>query len=120
MAALHYYTSALHSLFTSHYYRTQFRPPHRLLPKASFSSSSSQDQTSLITRRQLISESAIAISVSPFVGGGKYGSALAAEEPLSEWERVFLPIDPGVVLLDIAFVPDDPKHGIFLICKRAV
>jgi hypothetical protein len=30
---------------------------------------------------------------------------------LSEWERVFLPIDPGVVLLDIAFVPDDPSHG---------
>ncbi|GJX47889.1 FAD/NAD(P)-binding oxidoreductase family protein [Tanacetum coccineum] len=30
---------------------------------------------------------------------------------LSEWEHVYLPIDPGVVLLDIAFVPDDPSHG---------
>lgn len=42
--------------------------------------------------------------------------AFAAEEPaLSEWERVYLPIDPGVVLLDIGFVPDDPNHGPFLL-----
>ncbi|CAI9768448.1 unnamed protein product [Fraxinus pennsylvanica] len=109
---------SLHSLFTSHFYRTQFRPPHRLVPKAS--SSSSQDQSSLITRRQLMSESAIAISLSPFVGVGKYGSALAAEEPLSEWERVFLPIDPGVVLLDISFVPDDPKHGFLLGTRQTI
>lgn len=32
---------------------------------------------------------------------------------LLEWERVYLDIDPGVVLLDIAFVPDDPNHGLF-------
>ncbi|GJU52505.1 V-type proton ATPase subunit A1 [Tanacetum coccineum] len=32
-------------------------------------------------------------------------------DALSEWEYVYLPIDPGVVLLDIAFVPDDPSHG---------
>ncbi|GJX66462.1 6-phosphogluconate dehydrogenase-like protein [Tanacetum coccineum] len=32
-------------------------------------------------------------------------------DSLSEWECVYLPIDPGVVLLDIAFVPDDPSHG---------
>ncbi|GJY71260.1 apoptosis-inducing factor 2-like protein [Tanacetum coccineum] len=31
-------------------------------------------------------------------------------DSLSEWECVYLPIDPGVVLLDIAFVPDDPSH----------
>ncbi|KAL2541293.1 Photosystem II stability/assembly factor [Abeliophyllum distichum] len=107
---------SLHSLFTSHYYRTQFRPPHRLLPKAS----SSQNQSSFISRRQLIAESAVAISLSPFVGGGKSGSALAAEEPLSEWERVYLPIDPGVVLLDIAFVPDDPSHGFLLGTRQTI
>ena len=31
-----------------------------------------------------------------------------------EWERVGIPIDPGVVLLDISFVPDDPSHGFLL------
>jgi hypothetical protein len=35
---------------------------------------------------------------------------------LSEWERVYLPIDPGVVLLDIEFVPDVPSHGSIFLC----
>eukprot|EP00850_Spirogloea_muscicola_P012188 SM000078S22047 [mRNA] locus=s78:67403:70094:- [translate_table: standard] len=39
--------------------------------------------------------------------------ALAAEE-LQQWEKVPLPVDPGVVLLDIAFVPDDASHGFLL------
>lgn len=56
------------------------------------------------TRRRFIAETT-AISV-------LLPSQLAkSEESLSEWERVYLPIDPGVVLLDIAFVPDDPNHG---------
>lgn len=56
------------------------------------------------TRRQFIAETT-AISV-------LLPSQLAkSEETLSEWERVYLPIDPGVVLLDIAFVPQDPNHG---------
>jgi hypothetical protein len=56
------------------------------------------------TRRQFIAETT-AISV-------LVPSQLAkSEETLSEWERVYLPIDPGVVLLDIAFVPEDPNHG---------
>ncbi|KAH6761308.1 hypothetical protein C2S51_018257 [Perilla frutescens var. frutescens] len=61
-----------------------------------------------ITHRQLIGDlqSAATVSLSPL---GR--EALASEDPLSEWERVTLPIDPGVVLLDIAFVPDDPSHG---------
>jgi hypothetical protein len=43
--------------------------------------------------------------------------AKADEFPqLSEWERVYLPIDPGVVLLDISFVPDDPSHGLIFLC----
>ena len=37
--------------------------------------------------------------------------AAAADSAISEWEKVPLPIDPGVVLLDIAFVPGDANHG---------
>jgi photosystem II stability/assembly factor-like uncharacterized protein len=40
--------------------------------------------------------------------------ARAEDVGLSEWERVPLPIDPGVVLLDIAFVPGEPTHGFLL------
>lgn len=39
---------------------------------------------------------------------------------MSEWERVYLPIDPGVVLLDIAFVPDDPNHGFLLGTRQTI
>ncbi len=30
-----------------------------------------------------------------------------------EWEQVQLPVDPGVVLLDIGFTGDDPNHGMY-------
>jgi len=39
------------------------------------------------------------------------GSRVRAEEALSDWEQIPLPINPGVVLLDLAFVPDEPDHG---------
>ncbi|GER56128.1 photosystem II stability/assembly factor HCF136 [Striga asiatica] len=71
-----------------------------------------------IGRRGLIGLHAVAaaaITLSPL---GK--KALAADEPLSEWERVYLPIDPGVVLLDIAFVPDDPSHGFVLGTRQTI
>lgn len=32
----------------------------------------------------------------------------------NEWEKVELPIDPGVVLLDIGFTGTDPNHGFLL------
>ena len=47
----------------------------------------------------------------PFLGSVQPAKS---EDSLSEWERVYLPIDPGVVLLDIAFVPDDLNHGQYL------
>uniref|UniRef100_A0A803P0F8 Photosynthesis system II assembly factor Ycf48/Hcf136-like domain-containing protein n=2 Tax=Cannabis sativa TaxID=3483 RepID=A0A803P0F8_CANSA len=62
---------------------------------------------------QFIADTA-AVSLSlavPFLGSVQPAKS---EESLSEWERVFLPIDPGVVLLDISFVPDEPNHGFLL------
>ncbi|KAJ9549349.1 hypothetical protein OSB04_021892 [Centaurea solstitialis] len=67
-----------------------------------------------LNRREFISDTAAAgaaaLSLAPIVGL----DSVARADALSEWERVFLPIDPGVVLLDIAFVPDDPSHGFLL------
>ncbi|KAL5068849.1 hypothetical protein RYX36_019736 [Vicia faba] len=59
------------------------------------------------TRRQFIAETTAISVLVP-------SQLVKAEETLSEWERVYLPIDPGVVLLDIAFVPEDPNHGFLL------
>lgn len=75
-------------------------------PKASLQQSSS---SSPVSRRELVSQTA-AISLSLLAA-----PRARAEDALSEWERVYLPIDPGVVLLDIAFVPDDLNHGIVVI-----
>ncbi|RVW45454.1 Photosystem II stability/assembly factor HCF136, chloroplastic [Vitis vinifera] len=71
-----------------------------------------------LTRRHLLAETA-AISVAPLILGIE--PPAKSEEPLlSEWERVYLPIDPGVVLLDIAFVPDDLSHGFLLGTRQTI
>uniref|UniRef100_A0A0D9WUE3 Photosynthesis system II assembly factor Ycf48/Hcf136-like domain-containing protein n=1 Tax=Leersia perrieri TaxID=77586 RepID=A0A0D9WUE3_9ORYZ len=79
-----------------------------LLTRASAASNNNNDCT-ITTRRRFIADTAAAAAVAPLL------SPLGTRaEQLSEWERVLLPIDPGVVLLDIAFVPDDPSHGFLL------
>ena len=75
--------------------RTRKSPPQASLQQSS--------------RRQFVSQTT-SLSLSLLVGASPL--IASSEEALSEWERVYLPIDPGVVLLDIAFVPDDSNHGI--------
>ena len=70
-----------------------------------------------LNRRQFISQANMAassVSISQLLRLLVPEAAAARvdeEDSLSDWERVYLPIDPGVVLLDIAFVPDDFNHG---------
>lgn len=93
-------------------YRHTTCRPARFLPKAAVSDQNQPSSTSIATsktRRQIIAETAGSLLLAPTIGFP--GLAKSDEPDLSEWERVFLPIDPGVVLLDIAFVPDDPSHG---------
>lgn len=78
--------------------------PARFIPKAS-----SLQQFSLNRRRFITDTTAVSLSIPTTLLG--FEQLARSEETLSEWERVYLPIDPGVVLLDIAFVPDDPNHG---------
>lgn len=65
-----------------------------------------------LNRRQLLADTAAATAAAISLGSSALVLPARSEDQLSEWERVSLPIDPGVVLLDIAFVPDDPSHGI--------
>lgn len=46
--------------------------------------------------------------------------AFADEVFSSQWEKVDLPVEEGVILLDIAFVPDDPLHGFLLGTRQTV
>ena len=70
-----------------------------------------------LNRRQFISQANMAassVSISQLLRLLVPEAAAARvdeEDSLADWERVYLPIDPGVVLLDIAFVPDDFNHG---------
>lgn len=95
-------------------HRISHRISHRLIPKASASPSSSSSSLSFSRRELLYQSAAVSLSI---VGPVKEAKA---DEQLSEWERVFLPIDPGVVLLDIAFVPDEPSRGNFLFLQFSV
>ncbi|KGN45080.1 photosystem II stability/assembly factor HCF136, chloroplastic [Cucumis sativus] len=81
-------------------------------PKASLHNSS-------INRRHFVADTAAAVSLSlsPFIAPVQPAKS---EESLSEWERLYLPIDPGVVLLDIAFVPDDMNHGFLLGTRQTI
>ncbi|MED6220800.1 hypothetical protein PIB30_048393 [Stylosanthes scabra] len=81
------------------------------VPRASLQQQQQDDQFSISRRRFIADTAAVSLAVPQLVG---FEQAARSEEALSEWERVYLPIDPGVVLLDIAFVPDDPNHGILL------
>ncbi|XP_010940339.3 photosystem II stability/assembly factor HCF136, chloroplastic [Elaeis guineensis] len=97
---------------------------HRLrLPRASLPSPSpspSPSSPSFKTRRRFIAETTSApLLLAPLVGL-QPPPARSDEPPVSEWERVYLPIDPGVVLLDIAFVPDDLSHGFLLGTRQTI
>lgn len=75
-------------------------------------------RASLHRRRNFVAQTttAISLSLSPLILTSSPPPAKSSEgDPLlSDWQRVYLPIDPGVVLLDIAFVPDDLNHGQYL------
>lgn len=62
---------------------------------------------SSVSRRNVLAATS-ALSLASLLGGG---GAAVAEDSISDWEQVFLPINPGVVLLDLAFVPDQPERG---------
>jgi photosystem II stability/assembly factor-like uncharacterized protein len=40
--------------------------------------------------------------------------AASAEVVSSSWERITLPVAPDIILLDLAFVPDEPNRGFLL------
>lgn len=90
------------------------RRRHRLaLPRASLSFPP-PSSPSFKTRRSFIAETTSAPLLLAPLFGLQPPPARSDESAVSEWERVYLPIDPGVVLLDIAFVPDDLSRGLCL------
>lgn len=66
-------------------------------------------------RRVLLSGPGLALAAGAVAaataGFSPAGSAAMPEKIFSEWEQVSVPVDAGVDLLDVAFVPGDWDHG---------
>ncbi|KAL2631103.1 hypothetical protein R1flu_015789 [Riccia fluitans] len=73
----------------------------------------SAEDKACIGRRELLS-AATGLSLGGIVGGALITGEAKAEAELADWERIPLPVEKGVVLLDLAFVPDEPDHGFLL------
>ena len=65
-----------------------------------------ENVAALVSRRGVLAATTSAAGVA-VLGDG----AALADQTISSWEQVTLPVDPGVVLLDMAFVPDQPDRG---------
>lgn len=63
-----------------------------------------------VVGRRAVLAATSALSFAGLLGGVE--GAVAGEDVISDWEQVTLPVDPGVVLLDLAFVPDQPQRGL--------
>lgn len=65
----------------------------------------------VVSRRGVLA----ATTALPFAGllANENENVALAEETISSWEQVTLPVNPGVVLLDMAFVPEQPNRGLY-------
>ncbi|KAK1569154.1 hypothetical protein Q3G72_001335 [Acer saccharum] len=100
--------------------RTTTTPPQpNSQTQARFNPRACSSQTTSLSRRQLVSQAAT-LSLSVSVASTLCEQPAKSEEVLSAWERLYLPIDPGVVLLDIAFVPDESNHGFLLGTRQTI
>lgn len=70
-----------------------------------------EETVAVLSRRSVLAASTAALSLGALSGGSDGNDAALADETISSWEQVTLPVDPGVVLLDMAFVPDQPDRG---------
>lgn len=72
-----------------------------------------EEDVPVVSRRSVLAAtttSAAALSLAGLFDG----SAAIADDTISSWEQVTLPVDAGVVLLDMAFVPEQPNRGFLL------
>ena len=69
--------------------------------------------------RRDLAKGALAALAAPALAALPAGPA-KAEELSRFWEQVNLPLEPGVILLDIAFVESDPSHGFLTATRQTI
>ena len=76
-------------------------------------------KTIQMTKRQLAMAS-LAVTMQTTTGMLIREEAKADEILSNFWEQIDLPLDPGVILLDVAFTDEDAKHGFLLGTRQTI
>eukprot|EP00238_Polyblepharides_amylifera_P009833 CAMPEP_0196583562 /NCGR_PEP_ID=MMETSP1081-20130531/43904_1 /TAXON_ID=36882 /ORGANISM="Pyramimonas amylifera, Strain CCMP720" /LENGTH=416 /DNA_ID=CAMNT_0041904491 /DNA_START=99 /DNA_END=1349 /DNA_ORIENTATION=+ len=72
------------------------------------------EKTSTLSRRELTVTTPASIAAVAALSALPQSVRAEAFAGSDEWVQVPLPVDPGVILLDVEFVPDEPNHGFLL------
>eukprot|EP00897_Mesotaenium_endlicherianum_P004475 jgi/Mesen1/4055/ME000213S03080 len=87
----------------------------RAIVKCQASEQQAQEGSQDFSRRELFANgTGAALSLAALSAASTVAEPVLAADDVSEWEKIDLPVNPGIVLLDVAFVPNDPNHGFLL------
>jgi len=95
------------------------RPAQRSANASKVTCSAQNDEEMQVSRRDFGVAGPAAAAVTAALSALP-NPALAAATITGQWEQVDLGLEPGVILLDIAFTPSDPKHGFLLGTRQTV
>jgi len=104
---------------TSAFTARAIRPAQRSALASKVSCSAVNDGEMQISRRELGVAGPAAAAVTAALSALP-NPAFAAAATTGQWEQVDLGLEPGVILLDIAFVPGDASHGFLLGTRQTV
>jgi len=96
------------------------RPAQRHANASKVTCSAQSDEEMKVSRREFGVAGPAAAAVTLALSALPAQEALAAATVTGQWEQVDLGLEPGVILLDIAFVPNDPNHGFLLGTRQTV
>ena len=88
----------------------------------SFSEKDDEHTTNKLTKREFGMKTFAFTSLSLFASSSSSQKEAFADDSLNSnfWEKVDLPLEPGVILLDIAFTDENARHGFLLGTRQTI
>ena len=88
----------------------------------SFSEKDDEHTTNKLTKREFGAKTFAFTSLSLFASSSSSQKEAFADDSLNSnfWEKVDLPLEPGVILLDIAFTDENARHGFLLGTRQTI
>ena len=86
------------------------------------SSEKDENTTNKLTKREFGAKTFAFTSLSLFASSSSSQKEAFADDSLNSnfWEKVDLPLEPGVILLDIAFTDENARHGFLLGTRQTI